>query len=63
MTTSPIFKDIKTEAKFWQQEDSTKYIDWHKAVLTSFSNLKFSAETISLRLLPSFCCNIMDKHL
>lgn len=62
MITLPIFKDIKTEAKFWQQEDSTKYIDWNKAAFASFPNLKPSAETISLRLSASTCNDVMDKH-
>ncbi|EKE01630.1 MAG: hypothetical protein ACD_21C00087G0002 [uncultured bacterium] len=50
MKAIPKFKNLKEEAKFWGREDSTKYIDWDKAVLASFPNLKPSAETISLRL-------------
>ena len=62
MTTLPIFTNIKIEAKFWEQEDSTKYIDWNKAVLANFPNLKPSAKTISLRLSAFFCYNVTDKH-
>jgi predicted DNA binding CopG/RHH family protein len=46
----PTFKKIQDEAKFWRHKDSTKHIDWNKAVLASFPNLKPSSETISLRL-------------
>lgn len=53
MKTIPTFKKPKDEAKFWEHEDSAKYIDWTKAALTSFPNLKPSTETISLRLSAS----------
>lgn len=46
----PVFEKDEDEAKFWEQADSTEYVDWNKAVLASFPNLKPSAETISLRL-------------
>ncbi|MEI8055448.1 MAG: BrnA antitoxin family protein [bacterium] len=58
MKAIPVFKSPKAEAKFWQREDSTKYIDWSKAVLASFPNLKPSAETISLRLPASLLSEI-----
>ena len=48
--TIPVFKNPKKEAEFWEHEDSAEYMDWTKAKLASFPNLKPSAETISLRL-------------
>lgn len=46
----PHFKTIAEEDAFWQEHDSTEYIDWSKAKKVSFSNLKPSTKTISLRL-------------
>lgn len=46
----PKFKSDSEENKFWQTHDSADYIDWSKAKLASFPNLKPSTQTISLRL-------------
>lgn len=46
----PKFKSITEEKKFWEQHDSTEYLDWTKAKRAAFSNLKPSVKTISLRL-------------
>jgi predicted DNA binding CopG/RHH family protein len=46
----PNFKNTQEESDFWQNHDSTNYIDWSKAKTASFPNLKLSTETISLRL-------------
>ncbi len=46
----PKFKNEDQERKFWATHDSTDYLDWSKARRVSFPNLKFSTETISLRL-------------
>jgi predicted DNA binding CopG/RHH family protein len=46
----PTFKIAEEETKFWEQNDSIDYIDWGKAKLAIFPNLKPSATTISLRL-------------
>lgn len=46
----PSFKSLEAEKKFWQHHDSVDYLDWDKAALASFPNLKPSTETISLRL-------------
>lgn len=35
---------------FWANHDSTDYIDWPKAKLAFFPNLKPSSKTISIRL-------------
>lgn len=46
----PNFKIINEESKFWEQNDSADYIDWNKAKLANFPNLKPSTTAISLRL-------------
>ena len=46
----PQFKNEEQERAFWAKEDSVEYMDWAKAKRTSFSNLKPSTKTISLRL-------------
>ena len=46
----PIFKTEDEERAFWATHDSTEFIDWSKAKLTVFPNLKPSTKTISLRL-------------
>ena len=50
MKKIPKFKNQKEEKKFWEHSDSAEYIDWTKAKLAKFPNLKVSPETISLRL-------------
>ena len=46
----PKFKNLKQEDDFWQDHDSTDFIDWSKAKQGQFPNLKPSTKTISLRL-------------
>jgi predicted DNA binding CopG/RHH family protein len=46
----PEFKNLEDEGKFWDTHDSTEYIDWSDAQKTVFPNLKYSTESISLRL-------------
>lgn len=46
----PKFKSEDEEREFWGKEDSTEYIEWNKAKQVSFSKLKPSTKTISLRL-------------
>ncbi len=46
-------KFIDEENEFWQNNDSADYIDWTKASKVSFTNLKPSTQTISLRLSAS----------
>ena len=46
----PKAKTKKQEELFWEQHDSTDYIDWSKAKRAAFPNLKPSTKTISLRL-------------
>lgn len=49
----PTFSTEDEEAEFWNTHDSTDYIDWSKAKLAVFPNLKPSTQTISIRL-PKF---------
>ena len=46
----PKFKNLSGERTFWEQHDSTPYLDWSKAKRAIFPNLKPSTKTISLRL-------------
>jgi predicted DNA binding CopG/RHH family protein len=46
----PEFKSAAEEREFWESHDSTDYVDWSQARPASFSNLKPSTKTISLRL-------------
>lgn len=46
----PEFKTEAEERAFWESHDSTEYVDWRQAQSASFSRLKSSTKTISLRL-------------
>ena len=46
----PNFESEKQEREFWENHDSSNYIDWDKAKNIKFANLKKSTKTISLRL-------------
>lgn len=48
----PEFESEAEERAFWESSDndSTEYIDWSKAKIMSFPNLRPSTRTISLRL-------------
>ncbi len=46
----PKFKDETAERKFWDDHDSTEYVDWDSAKRVVLPNLKPSQKTISLRL-------------
>lgn len=49
----PKFQSEAEERDFWLNHDSTEYVDWSKADVTVFPNLKPTTESISLRL-PSY---------
>ncbi len=49
----PKFQSEAEERNFWLSHDSTEYVDWSKADVTVFPNLKPTTESISLRL-PSY---------
>ena len=46
----PAFSDEDAERNFWEQNDSTPYVDWSKAQSAVLPNLKPTTKTISLRL-------------
>lgn len=46
----PPFSSEQEENAFWQEHDSSEYIDWSKAKRACFPDLKPSTQTISLRL-------------
>lgn len=46
----PQFSNEDEERLFWEQNDSSDYLDWKKANKVVMSNLKPSTKTISLRL-------------
>ncbi|HEX5418875.1 MAG TPA: BrnA antitoxin family protein [Gammaproteobacteria bacterium] len=46
----PKFKTEAEERDFWENHDSTEYVDWHQAKSVQLPNLKPSTKTISLRL-------------
>src|SRR6202521_4900757 len=46
----PAFRSEADERIFWETHDTSPFVDWSKARVAVFSNLKPSTETISLRL-------------
>ncbi len=46
----PQFKSEAEERGFWEGHDTADYLDWSRAKVGIFPNLKPSTETISLRL-------------
>ena len=48
--TIPEFSSEEEERLFWEQHDSTDYLDWSQAVPVVMPNLKPTTRTISLRL-------------
>lgn len=48
--TVPTFRTEAEERRFWETHDTSSFVDWSKARVAVFPNLKPSTETISLRL-------------
>jgi predicted DNA binding CopG/RHH family protein len=46
----PGFANEEEERKFWEQNDSSDYLDWNEAQPVVMPNLKPTTKTISLRL-------------
>ena len=46
----PKFANEEEECKFWEQNDSSDYLDWNNAQPVVMPNLKPTTKTISLRL-------------
>ena len=54
----PSFNSEAEERIFWENNDSSEYVDWKQAKPTSLRNLKPSTKTISLRLPESLLDSI-----
>ena len=54
----PSFNSEVEERVFWENNDSSEYLDWKQAKPTSLRNLKPSTKTISLRLPESLLDSI-----
>jgi len=46
----PDFQGEEEERAFWEENDSSRYMDWKKAKAVRFPNVKKSTKAISLRL-------------
>jgi predicted DNA binding CopG/RHH family protein len=46
----PAFANEREEREFWETHDASPFVDWDRARIAVFPNLKPSTETISLRL-------------
>ena len=46
----PTFHSEAEERTFWETHETSPFVDWSKARVAVFPNLKPSTETISLRL-------------
>lgn len=46
----PTFRSEKDEREFWATADSTRYVDWSKAKVVRFPELRPSTTAISVRL-------------
>lgn len=59
----PKFANEAEEKAFWEspENDSTDYVDWSKAKLTTLPRLSPSTETISLRM-PEDILNSIRRH-
>src|SRR6266567_1307712 len=58
LKTIPKFETETEERRFWEEHDSTQYVDWSRANPARFPNLKPSTQSISLRLPASLLDNI-----
>lgn len=47
---TPAFRTEDEEREFWATHDSTEYVDWSKARVVRFPNLRPSSTAISVRL-------------
>lgn len=59
----PKFKNEDDERDFWNTHDTTEYFDVDHPVQLHFPNLKFSTETISLRLPESLLISSPTNRL
>jgi len=61
MKKTPDFKSEQEEREFWEKHDSSEYLDWNKASLAVFPNLKPTTKAISLRLPEELLAKIKAK--
>jgi len=61
MKKTPDFKSEHEEREFWEKYDSSEYLDWNKASLAVFPNLKPTTKAISLRLPEELLAKIKAK--
>ncbi len=57
----PKFKTEKEESLFWQNVDSTEYVDWSKAERWVFPNLKLTSTPITIRIPDSLLNRVKMK--
>jgi predicted DNA binding CopG/RHH family protein len=50
MKNIPKINTEEEETEFWQNHDSTQYVNWKESKSVTFSNLKPTTRSISLRL-------------
>ena len=50
LKTVPAFHSEVEERAFWETHDTTEYLDWSRAKVALFPDLRPSTETISLRV-------------
>lgn len=48
----PHFASEAEERAFWESHDSTEYVDWDKAQLVVFPNLRMTAATVAEAATP-----------
>ncbi len=58
MKRIPEFTSESEERVFWENNDSSDYLDWNQAKLALFPNLKPTTKAISLRLPESMLAQI-----
>ena len=58
MKKIPEFKTEAEERDFWENHDSTEYVNWKQAESVSMPNLKPTTKTISIRLPESLLNSI-----
>jgi predicted DNA binding CopG/RHH family protein len=49
----PIFQNEDEEREFWAHQDSTEFLDWDIAEVTTLPNLKPTTRSISIRISES----------
>jgi predicted DNA binding CopG/RHH family protein len=57
----PKFKTEEEERRFWQEADSTQYLDWSKAKKANFPNLKLTTKPVTVRLPQSMIDRLKVK--